>query len=380
MGLDFVVISDHSTLAHSLDPEAISTPDLQVLFGFEWTSAVHAGIVGATSVIPKLPDATPGTWAQDIQSVVDQTHAQGAAFVINHPCWASFPWVLPVQRVDAIEVWNSFYTVMDIGLHPTSARRVQERMDEKGLTQAGAQPSAEIMTATTRGGSANDQAIRYWEAFLERGDQVAAVGGSDRHKWLPPGYPTTWVYAPTRDRTDVTGAIRAGRTLVTQGPEGPFVHLEADANQDGIYEAMVGDTVGTGGLVNFRVRVEGARGGVLRLYKRRSLEAVDVAIDSDNFTFAYQDFPAHGDWYRAEVLEPIDWSMPWAGHLAAFLPGGTQSPSSLSFLFTILGVSVSVQTNSPVFTFDRYYRNLLNIDMATFSHARAAFTSPIYAR
>src|SRR5690606_10666820 len=134
-----------------------------------------------------------------------------------------------------------------------TSQDLQDRLQGDGLAAAGVRACPEVYAALSSPGGGNDRAVAYWEAALARGKRVAAVGGSDRHKLLPPGYPTTWVLAPSPSGTDVVAAVRAGRTMVTQGPEGPHVTFEADAGQDGVFEATIGDELPQGAATTFRI-------------------------------------------------------------------------------------------------------------------------------
>ena len=82
----------------------------------------------------------------------------------------------------------------------------------------------------------NDDAVRYWEGWLDRGAKVGATGGSDNH-WRSTfavqgvGQPTTWVFARERTAAGVLEGLRAGRTFISHQPPnlgGPRLFLEGD--------------------------------------------------------------------------------------------------------------------------------------------------------
>ena len=115
-------------------------------------------------------------------------------------------------------------------------------------------------------GSNNDDAIRYWEGWLDRGAKVGATGGSDSH-WRSTfaaqgvGQPTTWVFARERTTAGVLEGLRAGRTFISHQPPnlgGPRLFLEAG-------DKMVGDEVAPG--TRLTVRVEKGTGMFLRIVK-----------------------------------------------------------------------------------------------------------------
>ena len=111
----------------------------------------------------------------------------------------------------------------------------------------------------------NDDSVRYWECLLNRGWHVAATGGSDSH-WMSIvafqglGNPTTWVFAPERSARGVLDAAceRAAPRSRSQTPverRRRQLLLEADADRDGVYESLMGDTVPGG--TPMRVRALG---------------------------------------------------------------------------------------------------------------------------
>ena len=112
----------------------------------------------------------------------------------------------------------------------------------------------------------NAAAIQFWECWLDRGAHIGATGGSDSH-WLStslfqgPGNPTTWVHTASRSTAGILAALRLGRTSVGLVPPalggGPLL-LEADADGDGIYEALTGDTVPPGSSMRVRSAGTGA--------------------------------------------------------------------------------------------------------------------------
>ncbi|HEX8207851.1 MAG TPA: CehA/McbA family metallohydrolase [Solirubrobacteraceae bacterium] len=222
-GLDYLVISDHD------DRRAWSDPDFgsQGVVGvkaYEWSlNGGHAQMLGATR------DYGDG----DPNAVAGALNADGGLFQANHPSYradeqvstceeATAPdtplhWRLGYSvRPDAIEVWN-----------PTALI-----------------PPGEL----------------FWECWLQRGVRIPVTAGSDSHGGTQPnlGLPTTWVLARDRRQTSILEAIRLGRTTLSRLPPalgGARLLLEADADRDGTYEAMMGDTVPPG--TPMRVRGDG---------------------------------------------------------------------------------------------------------------------------
>jgi hypothetical protein len=198
-------------------------------------------VLGATSLLDNGTDS-----AADINTMVGPFRANGGIFQANHPAdgltykldpacsnMSGLNWQYGFDvPVDSVEVWNISH-----------------------LTQ----PPLPASTS-------NEDAATYWECWLNRGAKVAATGGSDSH-WLStslaqgPGNPTTWVYSSDRSASGVLDGIREGRTSVSMLPPvlgGPRLLLEADADRNGTYESMIGDTVPPG--TPMRVRAEGLVG------------------------------------------------------------------------------------------------------------------------
>ncbi|RME76650.1 MAG: hypothetical protein D6776_00920 [Planctomycetota bacterium] len=378
-GLDVVALSDHDTLTQTTDPDFGSTATLTVLPAVEWTTRMHAGVVGASFLPPdELAQAgPPADWPAIVQDVIDRVHATGGAFIANHPADNRFPWVFDVRDVDAVEIWNSFWTVSDVGGKPSSPASIDDRMRSSGLTAAGIAPSAAIVAAAAAAGGGNDQALAYWEALLDRGERIAAVGSSDRHRWILPGYPCTWLRVRDNTPAEVIAALRAGRTLITASPHGPWVEFEADADGDGVFEAGIGDTVAAGSSVTLRVRVRGAARGLVRIVRRRAT-VHERRLSSGDVTFTLPVTLRPGDWVRLDVFEPVDGSLPAAAVVQSAL--GLLATPDIVAAFRAVGSVPPVIANAELYEMPRRYLPLFNVDVpGGLNFGRAAITSPIYA-
>ena len=276
-GLDFLTVTDHNDVRSQSDP-GFGACGVTGVPGYENSLRGHAQMLGAQVVYDNGDLST-----QAVQDLAARLRADGGAFQANHPAEGSvdFPhdedWkygydVLP----DSVEVWNI----------------------------------SRLWQPPAPSGSSNDDAIRYWEGWLDRGARVAATGGSDNH-WLGTqgvqgvGQPTTWVFATEDSWQGVIEAVRAGRTFISDQPPslgGPRLYLEADGDRDGSYEAMVGDAVAPGSPL--RVRVVGAAGSFLRLVSNGGKELSDpVLVTGSDFEHRFQ-APATSTWMRAEIFEP----------------------------------------------------------------------------
>jgi hypothetical protein len=265
-GLDFLAITDHNDVRSQSDA-GFGAHGVVPVRGYESSLQGHGQMLGAGRVYDD----------DDVAALRDALRADGGVFQINHPReggeadWAPGHDVVP----DAVEVWNI------------------SRLYQPPL------PSA----------SDNDAALAFWEGFLDAGEHVAATGGSDSH-WASTvavqgaGSPTTWVFATEPTEAGVLEGIRAGRTSISARPPGQGgarLFLEADADGDGTFESMVGDTVPAGSLL--RARVESATGTELRVITEGGALAFDpVPVTGTDFEHRFR--VGGGSWVRAEVARP----------------------------------------------------------------------------
>jgi uncharacterized protein DUF3604 len=269
-GLDYLAITDHNDIRSQGDP-GFGANGVIPLPGYENSLNGHAQMLGAT----KLYDNGDNSSAA-VQAVADALRADGGVFQVNHPANGStdfphdtdWPYMYDVEP-DTVEVWNI------------------SRLYQPPL------PS----------GSNNDDAIRYWEGWLDRGAKVGATGGSDSH-WRSTfaaqgvGQPTTWVFARERTAAGILEGLRAGRTFISHQPpnlQGPRLFLEGDGT-------MVGDEVTPGAPL--RVRVEGGAGMFLRLIATGSEQLGEpVQVTGPSFQYDFH-APAAPGWVRAELFSP----------------------------------------------------------------------------
>lgn len=267
-GLDYLAISDHNDVRSSGDAD-FDTAGVIGVAGYEASLRGHAQLLG----LRRLLD--PGDRsAAAVGALADVARAEGGVFQANHPAdriesvfascsdTAVLDWAYGYDvRPDTIEVWN-----------PTSSTAFAEA---------------------------------YWECWLERGERIAATGGSDSH-WAAlsavqgVGHPTTWVFAPERSERGILAALREGRTVTSRlppGQGGALLLLEADADRDGVFEATVGDRVPPG--TPMRVIADGltlAGNVVVRANGRTVLDA--VLAPGAELRFAA---PEETGWVRARL-------------------------------------------------------------------------------
>ncbi|MFC4055093.1 CehA/McbA family metallohydrolase [Actinomadura syzygii] len=175
-GLDFLAVTDHNTVSHHpLLPAAGAHAGIHLVPGQEVTTDLgHANVFGDTGWVDfRRPSADWAAFAE----------ARGGVMSINHPLSGDCAWRRPLPadaRPRFAEIWHSSWWDRRWGA-----------------------PLA-------------------W-ADVWRPDGIVPLGGSDfhdpaQHKTL--GDPLTWVLA---EDGDVLGALAAGRTSVSAGPDAPVL-------------------------------------------------------------------------------------------------------------------------------------------------------------
>ncbi len=275
-GLDYLAITDHNDVRSQSDP-GLGASGVTAVRGYENSLNGHAQMLGAERIYGGDNSVS------SVQAMADALRADQGIFQINHPAEGSvdhphdMDWGYGYDIVpDTVEVWNI------------------SRLYQPPL------PSA----------SSNDDAIRYWEGWLDRGEHVAATGGSDNHYLATTpiqgaGQPTTWVCAASTDEASVLEGLRSGRSFISHQPPvhaGPRLYLEADGNRDGDFESIVGDTVRPGSPL--QVRVQSALGSKVRIVTNGGQQVgAPIDVTSTHFTYGFT-LPQDKTWVRAEVFEP----------------------------------------------------------------------------
>lgn len=273
VGLDFLSLTDHRTYDQHYDPRWQSS-QLVLLRGEEANGSPHAPVHGAVDTVVQgaNPDGAPDFY--NVQQSLWDAHSQDAVWVTGHPDDGETnddgtPNVrASAQGVDLVEAWNR-----------------------------ASDPDAEI-----------DYCENRWNA----GFRFGISGGSDDHfieLWAVagPGSPNTRVYAENASTLGILDGLHRGRVSISPDALAPVVTLAADADGDGVFEAIGGDelTVPAGTPVHLRVRVQRGIGDTVTLYRAPGRSAgamqrfVPTKLDQDfDVELAASDMP---DWVRAEV-------------------------------------------------------------------------------
>jgi hypothetical protein len=412
-GLDYVVLGDHRDNAILNDPQLTGTvTPLTVIPGMEWGGGGHAGAHGMSQP-PTHMSQTGSTGADrvaSIQQTIAEVQSAGGFFVLNHSMDPKNPWVYPTTGYDGIEIWNQLWSMRRV-----TDLTVQDAHDEAQAKGVQAPPEM-LHGAGYAGGGSNYQALKRWEYLLDQGEQLACVGGGDRHYLVLPGEPTTLVFARDRSQASIVEGIRGGRTMVARGTNAPVVEFTADGDGDGVYESYIGDAVPLNVPIAFRLRVTDAQGGFAVVYKNGQ-EILRQTITNLDETFTFSDTALARSWYRVDVFEPLDLSnsdLRMLRQLVMGTAGGSLSNLMSSSIVNILGSwvqnllndvqdivatgapaavwllvngqSLGVQMASgagsryPVLTWPEEVSRVLNVDLLNPDFCRGVITSPIWAK
>lgn len=188
--LDFVALTEHNTFAHHLEIDAYAKnyPNLLILRGEEVTTyGGHINIWGLPSgkwvdfrVLPNLESSA--------RQIANEAHQLGAIASINHPTMkcggCNWTYDSNWETLDSVEIWNATWDKDD------------------------------------------EEALRIWDGFLQKGRYITAVGSTDSHQ--PPyepstyptnltiGNPTVFVSAKKLDQNNLFKGIKNGRVFVTE--------------------------------------------------------------------------------------------------------------------------------------------------------------------
>ncbi|MFJ9029494.1 CehA/McbA family metallohydrolase [Streptomyces sp. NPDC102274] len=279
-GLAFMPLTDHRTYDQHWDPQWKSSK-LLLIPGEEANGSPHGIVLGNVDVIVDGANPAGSAAFRHVQQSVWDLHAQDAVWSQAHP---------------------------DDGEY-TPADGVNDNASVQGMNMV------EVLNVAGDPDAQMDYAENRWNAGFRFG--VAAASDCHfRELWdiAGPGQPTTHVFAGERSVRGVLDAFRAGRTTVSQNIDGPFVTIEADADGDGVYEAIGGDEIVVAERrlprkATLRVTVKGGAGTTLHVYAAPGRSAGPVATFTPrkaNETYVLPLVIKNGDhtWYRAEARSP----------------------------------------------------------------------------
>jgi predicted metal-dependent phosphoesterase TrpH len=278
-GLDFIAVTDHNATSQNeaLRELAPYFDDLLLIAGREITTFQgHANVFGLAG---PLDFQIGSPRAPTLATLQDEVEKAGGLLSINHPG-------LPSGEICMGCGWSN---------KATDFRRVQA-------------------IEAVNGGQADGplSGIAFWEARLNEGLRITAIGGSDNHDAaLAPvrpasvGYPTTVVHAAELSQPAILAAIRAGHVFVDTQGSGDRT-LEVTATSQG-RTAEMGDSLDApaGAPIRFTVHVTHAAGASLSISGNGPKPKLAGRAFSDDETLSFEiagDGQPH--WLRIDVRGP----------------------------------------------------------------------------
>ena len=181
--LDFLAVTDHNTTtAHAAYFDRDGSADPVFIPAYEFTTAAgHGNVFGAREVADFRVASS-----EDVCAMIERLRARGNLFSVNHDK-PDIPWTYDLPEIDCMEVWQAPWLA---GNH-ISLARYQER--------------------------------------LAAGLRITAIGGSDFHQpeaddsgnLATLARPCTFLWCEELSVAGVLDALRAGRSFVTEAPDGP---------------------------------------------------------------------------------------------------------------------------------------------------------------
>lgn len=278
--LAWMPLTDHRTYDQHYDPLWTSA-DLLLIPGEEANGSPHANVLGHVDWLVQgaAYEGRPG-WSV-LQTSIWDAHLQGAVWSHNHP---------------------------DDG-HVNDDGSPNERANAIG---------ADTMEVWNKA-SGIETELRYAENRWNAGHRFGGVGASDNHfreLWTVagPGMPATMAFAGTSSERGILQALKAGRTVITALNDGlaPVVTLEADAEGDGVFEAIAGDELiaPAGAATKLRVRIQRGSGTTVTIYRNPgrtvpegTFASYQPLMPDDSRVFDAPATDAAG-WYYVEVRGP----------------------------------------------------------------------------
>lgn len=280
-GLDFVSVTDHNTTsqANALKELAPYFDNLVLIPGREITTFQgHANLFGTNA---PLDFRLGSKGVPDFAGLARQVQMTGGLLSINHPA-------MPSGEVCMGCGWS----LADTDYAQVGAMEV---VNGGGLAIAGGRADGLF------------SGLKSWEAVLDAGHRITAVGGSDNHDpGLDParpsaiGVPTTVVGSRGRDAASILEAIRAGHVFIdVDGSRTLGLDVKA---RSGDRSATMGDvlTFGPGMPVELHVSVSGLENPLIRLAGPLAAEARQrPGPDKDERVF---DLDVKAGWVRVDIL------------------------------------------------------------------------------
>lgn len=276
-GLDFVAVTEHNTLSHLQDLRALQPyfDRLLLVPGMEITTFQgHANVFGIQGALDFRVGGTT-----DWSRVLGETQRRALPVSVNHPA-------LPSDE-----------RCMGCGWQP------REGTDWPRVAAVEAVNGADAGTPVS--------GIPFWQARLNEGHRLTAIGGSDNHDATLRttqfgksriGSPTTVVFARSLSQRALLDGIRSGRVYIDVEGSGAGMEMTATHGRQSV-PMGAGLAVPAGGEAGLELRAEGVpEARVEWIVDGRIEQAVDLPAQGRAAWTWRSDGGRH--WLRADVRAP----------------------------------------------------------------------------
>lgn len=183
-GLDFIGIANHNNFSENF--YLPHQDGLTFIKAVEWTHYKgHMNFFGAEA---PFENSFIANSKEEMQKIISDARSMGAVISVNHPKCRFCPYLWEDDDAfDMMEVWNG-------PMRPS-----------------------------------NLDAINWWTELLRASRKIPIVGGSDYHRprsLARLANPVTAVFSPSKSAEDILNSIRAGRSFITNGVDGPKLNLK----------------------------------------------------------------------------------------------------------------------------------------------------------
>lgn len=257
--LDYFALTDHFTAAGWQELESLAGSDLAVMKGIEFTGHWgHGNLHGLSRWIDTFIDDCT---ARTINDVIEEAHAQGGLFSVNHAFSLNLGWryhELDWGLVDLVEIYH----------HLTASNNIPQ--------------------------------LGLWDQLLNQGYKITGVGAIDSHHphlgQHRLGQVFTYVNAAALRPESIIEGLRSGDVYVSLGPT-----LTFEAASRG-HSARMGETLEATGSVTLNVKLEQLEYPSRLLVMKNGLHHDNITIPAGKpFELELRDPRPTRGYYRLEL-------------------------------------------------------------------------------
>lgn len=257
-GLDYFALTDHFSSSSWEELASLSDEQLMVMKGIELTGHWgHGNLHGLSGWVDTfIDDCTTRT----INDVIDDTHAQGGLFSVNHAFSLNLGWryhELDWSKVDLFEIYH----------HLT--------------------------------GSNNLAQLGLWDSLLNQGYKITGVGATDSHHphmgLHRLGQVFTYVQSEALTPKALIEGLKTGDAYVSFG-----ANLSFSASSDNLQVGM-GQTLAANGNVDLSIKLSNLEQNATLLVMKNGLHFANLKIPAGEFELELTDTKPSKGYYRLEL-------------------------------------------------------------------------------